>query len=119
MTEKLTHLKNQISVARRSGRARYPDELRAVVLEELSRWRSSGRPRSGLAEVLGLDGSTLASWEKSTQTSARRSKVKAVSVVDKPAGESDRVVAIVVLPSGVRIEAMSVLAALELARALA
>lgn len=118
MTEELTHLKDQISAARRHGRARYPEELRAAVLEQLSRWRLEGRPRSGLAKELGLDGSTLAGWEK-TKSAARTPKVKAVSVVEVPMAESTRVVAAVVLPSGVRIEAMSVTAAVEIARALA
>ena len=119
MTEELTHLKERISAARRDGRARYPEELRAAVLEQLSRWRSLGRPRSGLAKALELDGSTLASWEKSRTAPARASKVKAVSLVETPTGEKARVVAVVVLPTGVRIEAMSVTAAVEIARTLA
>jgi hypothetical protein len=118
MTKELTHLKEQISLARSSGRARYPDELRDAVLAQLSRWRSAGKPRSSLAEALGLDGSTLASWEKSRAMSAP--KVKAVSVIEACAPTHEpRVVAVVVLPSGARIETMTAAAAVEIARALA
>ena len=118
MTQELIHLKDQISAVRRHGRARYPEDLRAAVLEQLARWRSEGRPRSGLAKELGLDGSTLADWEK-TKSAARTAKVKAVSLAEMPAVEGAAVAAVVVLPSGMRIEALSVTAAVEIARALA
>ncbi len=116
MTEELTHLREQISLTRAEGRARYSDAVRSAVLELLARWRGTGKPRSALADALGLDGSTLAGWEK--QAPKGKSKVKAVTVVDV-ASVAAGPVAVVVLPSGVRIEAMTSAAAVEIARALA
>lgn len=117
MTEEITHLQKQVSQAQSgAGRARYPAAIREAVLELLGRWRASGKTRANLANTLGIDGSVLAGWEKRMR--GKPTRVKAVTVVDTaPAASAPA--AVVVLPSGVRIEVATASMALELARALA
>ena len=117
MTEEITHLQKQVSQAQSgAGRARYPAGVREAILELLGRWRASGKTRASLANALGIDGSVLAGWE--TRIQGKTTKVKAVTVVEAtPAASSPA--AVVVLPSGIRIEVATASMALELARALA
>ena len=119
MTEEITHLQKQVSQAQSgAGRARYPAAVRQAILDLLGRWRGSGKTRASLADTLGIDGSVLAGWEKRMR--GRGPKVKAVTLVDAaPVASAPGPAAVVVLPSGVRIEVATASMALELARALA
>jgi hypothetical protein len=110
-------LRHALRSADRPGAGRgYPKTLRERVLAYAERAAAAGRPRADVAEALGLAPVTLARWGRPTHVTARG--FRPVVVAPEPARAAPVGGVAVVLPSGVRIEGLSVEQAAELCRRL-
>jgi hypothetical protein len=117
MEKKILGLRRTIQQRKRwsQGRGGYGAKLRAAVLELAAEWRSSGRSQRDLAGRLGLNSETLARWCRTTPTPATRT-VRVIDVVEDDPDPASTHTAL--LPSGVRVEGLSMADIAELARRL-
>jgi DNA invertase Pin-like site-specific DNA recombinase len=111
--DQINRLRRRLAKAEGRGRRGYGSELRAEVVGVGRRWRAQGGSRRELAKKLGLSLATLARWAHESDADGR---VRAVDVIDIP--EQVHSGLVVVLPSGVRIEGLTVAEAAELAQRL-
>jgi len=104
MQKEVSELKRAIRSAPRNdrGRRRYGADLRNRVVDLAVRWRSKGHAVSKLARELGVRDSMLSEW---LRKSASKRRVRSVEVVDE--APSSHVGLTMKLPSGARIEGLS------------
>ena len=81
---------------------RYSRQLRQVALDYVELARSQGQGQREIAEALGLPEATLIRWQKARGDSVA---LHEVVLVDRPQGGT----LVLVMPSGVRVEGLSVL----------
>lgn len=101
------------------GRRLYSHDLREEILTFATGWLETGRRRSELSRQLGIRDQTLASWfkrdaEKETRADEAQGLVRAVEVRDQDDAPTQRTVT---LPTGARIEGLSLSDVIELVRA--
>jgi transposase-like protein len=118
----ISELRKRIDGTKRNtlGRKLFAAELRGQVVELTRDWSARGKTQSELAHKLGLAPTTLCEWLKaSPQPTRGEARVRPVHVIAE-ANASASLVAqrCVVLPSGVRIEGLSLSETITLARAL-
>jgi transposase-like protein len=107
----------QSSKTKTGGRA-YRAELRDDIVELTLAWTSHGNARSELARRLGISSETLKCWMQSrTRDAQRNARMRPVRVLDpEPPPTMARTL---LLPSGARIEGLTMDELITLARALA
>jgi transposase-like protein len=113
MEKKIALLRNRIE--KREGR-RFPRELRQTVVTVCRDWLAAGGRQRELARKLSLSSSTLENWmRRHGGDDRRRARIKRVEVKEDRGGARP----VVRLPSGARIEGLTVKQVAELVRALA
>jgi len=136
MDKPISELRKRIeqATADQGGRKVFPAGLRDDVVALALAWMSRGKSRAELARRLGMNGGTLAYWMERHAPAARpetrvrpvrvlgaeRASVRPVRVLDaEVASAPPATVPSIVLPSGARIEGLTMDQLLTLARALA
>lgn len=123
METKIAELRKRIERTKRNRRGHkiFAVELRDQVVELAHAWMADGRRRSELARRLGLDAATLSYWLHQCGPAAApdEARVRPVQVFDIPASDARTGERSIVLPSGIRIEGLTLGDVVELARALA
>lgn len=102
-----------VEALRRRGGARYPVELRARITTWVITRRESGACWTEISEALGIPTQTLVRWTEAS--SAVGGEMKEVDVIDAPPYSTVTLVA----PSGLRIEGVSIDAAIAILRGIA
>ena len=108
----LRDLARAITAFRKRGDARYPATLRARITAWVIARRDRGEWWTEISEAIGLPTQTLVRWSDASSAS---SEMKMVNVIDAPPIGTVTLVA----PSGLRIEGVSIDAAIEILRGIA
>lgn len=124
MDKTISELRERIERTPRTkaGRRRYRAELRDDIAELARAWARRGKPRSELARRLGIHHDTLNYWLQSQSRKAQRNaRIRPVRVVGtEPASVAPPAVTrSLLLPSGARVEGVTLDELITLARALA
>src|SRR5215469_2698677 len=110
----LRDLARAIAAHRRRGDARYPTKLRVRITAWLMARRAAGAWWTELGTALGIPTQTLVRWCDASGAPAATT-MKAVDVIDAPPVGTVTIVA----PTGLRIEGVSIDAAIAILRGLA
>jgi len=110
----LTRLQRALAAHRRDGGLRYPPALRAQISAWVAAQRAGGAWWCDVARLIGIPESTLVRWSTVSGVGAAPIALRPVVVVDAPALGTVTLVA----PSGLRIEGVSVDAAIAILRGL-
>jgi hypothetical protein len=102
LSTEINQLRAALAEARRRHGRAYPAELRAQVLRLVDRAEWEGRSPCAMAKSLGLAPTTLLGWQR---TAPATSPFLPVVVRDLP--PAPRAALSLVLPSGVRVEGLS------------
>ena len=115
MHEELEELRRRIDELQRAadGRLRFTSGVRKDAIALARRWIGAGKPRTVLADALGIHKTTLSNW-LTPRTKPRPKKVREVQVAEVVTGPT----LTAVFPSGLRVEGLDVATVLELAKAL-
>ena len=109
----LRALSRALETFRRRGDARYPAKLRA----RITAWVIARRDRGGwwteISETLGIPAQTLVRWAEASGSAV--GEMKAVAVIDEPPTGTVTLIA----PTGLRIEGVSIDAAIAILRGIA
>jgi transposase-like protein len=124
MRSRLAELRREIQRFQRPDRpraARYPRELRREIGRLARQARASGTSFAALARRLGVAPTLVLRARQPGSRSPRRtpSAVRPVVVTPVEASPAEHTVAVVTLPSGTRVEGLSVPQIVALVRALA
>jgi transposase-like protein len=113
MDEQLKELKRRVERTRKNaaGHREYDEELRAGIVEYVSRRQDEGATQAAVARELGITQRTIWGWMRRE----RRDVVRPVVLVEDVPVESTRGRTLV-LPSGARIEGLTLGDVLELLR---
>lgn len=123
MDKRISELRERIeqSSKTKAGRRAYRAELRDDIAELALAWTSGGNTWSELARRLGISRETLKCWMRSrtgdAQGNARMRPVRVLDTEAAPAGPR-AVTHSLLLPSGARIEGLTMDELITLARAL-
>jgi hypothetical protein len=109
----LRDLARALAAFRKRGEARYPAKLRARITTWVISQRDRGEWWTDLSAALGLPTETLVRWADMGRVVA--SEMKAVDVIDTPPIGTVTLVS----PTGLRIEGVSIDAAIAILRGLA
>jgi hypothetical protein len=106
-------LSRALQTFKRRGEARYPAKLRARIRAWVIARRERGDWWTEIGEALGISTQTLVRWAEASSSAAP--EMKAVDVIDAPPIGTVTLVA----PTGLRIEGVSIEAAIALLRGIA
>jgi len=124
MDKTISELRERIeqSSKTKAGRRAYRAELRADIAELARAWTSRGNTWSELARRLGISRYTLKCWmQPRTRDAQRSARMRPVRVLDPESAPAapPTVTRSLVLPSGARVEGLTMDELITLARALA
>src|SRR5437867_3747649 len=108
----LRALARALEAFRRRGAARYPEKLRARITAWVIACRDRGDWWTEISEAIGLPTQTLVRW---TESGSAATEMKPVDVIDAPPIGTVTLIA----PTGLRIEGVSIDAAIAILRGVA
>jgi hypothetical protein len=108
----LRDLTRAIAALRKRRDARYPAKLRARITAWVAAQRERGEWWTDISAAIGLPTQTLVRW---TESSSAGSEMKPVEVIDAPPIGTVTLIA----PTGLRIEGVSIDAAIAILRGIA
>lgn len=121
MDKKIRILRKELSQApkNRRGYRRVSPALRQKVVALSTTWRSEGGKQQDLARRLGLSIHTISGWRQLARETARarRKQIRVVEIAEEPAKTPISPLCIS-MPSGLRIEGLSIIDAIAVAKEL-